>query len=176
MSTTATGLVELQERAIHIGETDPEEPILGRDPRRDAINSYHSSPFYLEDNTGRLRVVPPEMTDSMSPYFYLRLHEVYAQPVLMHGDRVYVIGRLETDAGTGDASVRLWRSPYGFFYRRLLGLIGGFGRYFEIFSVPAVFVVASGNETEAKARFLRSQYRWMGASLILASAALSSLR
>jgi hypothetical protein len=165
--SAAVGLLELQGRALNIGRKEPDEPILGRDPRRDKIGSYHSSPFYLEDDTGRLLVVPPEMNDSMSPYFFLRLHEVHAQPVLMHGDRVYVIGQLERDAGTGEAVVRPWQPPYGFFYRRLLGVIGRFGRYFEVFSVPLVFVVASGNETEAKARFLRSQYRWMGVSLLL---------
>lgn len=166
-TSAAMGFVELQGKAFHARQKDPKIPILGRDPRLQAINELNALPFYVEDAAGRVLVEPPQSSDSMNPHFFLRLHEYHAQPVLMQGDDVYVLGTLEPGAEEGQSAVRPWHPPYGFLYRKFLRLFGRLGRKFEFFAPTDVFVVASGDERAARKRFLRAQYRWLAASIIL---------
>jgi len=182
----ALGLVEL--KGVASAEADgvgTGAPLITR-----KHGSYHTAPFFLEDDTGRVRVIPPEGHFRGEDERITLTRRAVAQgamveATLLTGDPVYVLGNLETAAGgpEGDGRVvRPMKTPYArlldtqvmgalpvaSFLSSFLGL--GFVQHADF------FLLTDASEADAKSRFCRQWRRtlawglvWVAVSLPLAN-------
>lgn len=176
----ATGLVELHGLVSHAASKNPECPIIGFSPLYETQWVMHTEPFYLDDGTGRVAVIPPLDRDTMNPRYVLNPHPVHGQRVLMEGEEVHLIGELKQSDNPISVSslhpgqcVEPWIPPYGRFYVRLASFTGKFRRYFLFLAPPDLFLVAAGKERSALGKLLTIQIAWVLVSLILGSGALA---
>ena len=176
VATAAKGLVELNGTVV---AADEAQLLFGTAPGYQDV--YEPKPFFLEDDSGRVRVQPPDDVDYMNARYVLRRKPETGLVALMHGDRVHVIGYLGRDPGASpDATgperlvLRAFEPPFGHMLTRLLRAIGLEEQY-RLFAVPDVFVVASGDEREAKRALFRERLFWAFGSTLLSAGSITVL-
>ncbi|HPR65392.1 MAG TPA: hypothetical protein PK014_14385 [Thermoanaerobaculia bacterium] len=167
--SAAMGLVELHGTVCHAENRPKECPILGHSPLYDDLQVYHNEPFLIEDETGSIRVEPPEGNDTMNPRYALNPHPVHGLRVLMDGEEVHLIGYLGLPDGEGkDPVIKPWIPPYGRWYLRLVDIFGRPGKILRFLAPTDLFLVAVGEERKALRRLFLHQVLWIFLGVVFA--------
>lgn len=146
----APGLVELKGVARTLDGVDG--LVFGRYPD----HAVPARPFLLEDATGRIRVVPPDVDPWDDPRFALKSHPRYGMPALESGDSVLVVGELREEGG--ERVVKPWAPSSPFYFTRLL-------------SRRDIFLVSNAQESVGLRKLFKSRLGWLalGAALTAGS-------
>lgn len=143
------GLVEVR------GVASPRDGV----PRdRAVLSGACVGPFFLETGGRRILVEPPEGFDPAGGQALLP-DDGTGGRVLRAGDPVIAVGRLDRDSAGADGPVlRPCPSPRGSL------IFTGRKRFF---SIPHLFLIAHGDEAQAKRRLARTHLLWIGIASFL---------
>jgi hypothetical protein len=166
--SAALGLVELKGVARPIREEDGSRPILSWAVEGGGWTN-RVGPFYVEDETGRVRVEPPADVHVLHDHRIMLTRGDGAGGYAMRpGDPVYVLGRLEVDreaspgtAGEDRRVVRAWPPPGARMFRVLRHV-----RLFGAGGLPDLFLVTDSGERFADGMMRVLWRRWVILGLV----------